>query len=324
MDVIASAAPKKSGRLYELDYMKCVFILLMVTFHLTFVSDTFPFAKGMVYTFHMPGFLLISGYLMNVSKPAGAFMRTILWLLVPYLIMESGYIVMASVLPINEHIDHLTSSLFLYRLLVKPLGPYWYLQAMVLCGVVYYAASRLIRGAKLLRALLCVGASYGLAQMEVLSFPCAMYFFAGVVIRMYQLDIKEVFPARKLSFLFLVLLMVDWANLDKATAGGVAIVYFVMSALMYLYGRTPHFLRGTMLWMGRNTLPIFLFSPIFTVLCKVLLVVMPAALPQPLQAVLFITVSLPICVGGSVMTARILECTGLSMIMFGKRAVVTR
>lgn len=324
METVQSAEQKGKGRLYELDYMKCVFILLMVTFHLTFVSDTFPFAKGMVYTFHMPGFLLISGYLMNVSKPAGAFMRTMLWLLVPYLIMESGYIMMASVLPINEHIDHLTSSLFLYRLLVKPLGPYWYLQAMVLCGIVYYAASWLVRGSSLLRTLLCVGACYGLSQLDVLSFPCAMYFFAGAVVRMYQLDFKEVFPPRKLSFLFLLLLMVDWANLDKATAGGVAIVYFVMSALMYLYGHTPHFLRGTMLWMGRNTLPIFLFSPIFTVLCKMLLMVMPAAIPQPLLAIIFITVALPVCVGGSVMTARTLEFTGLSLIMFGKRNVVSR
>lgn len=134
------------NRLNELDFLKCAFILLMVVFHLTYVSAVFPYAKQVTYTFHVPGFLIISGYLMNVHKEAGAFFRMIWWLLVPYLVMESGYIVMASLLPINEHIDNLTPAVFAERLFVRPLGPYWYLQAMILCGTVYYTAVRMTGG----------------------------------------------------------------------------------------------------------------------------------------------------------------------------------
>jgi fucose 4-O-acetylase-like acetyltransferase len=61
----------------------------------------------------MPGFLIISGYLMNITKPCKDFIKTILGYAIPYLMMESGYIVMASALPIREHIDNLTFSIFL-------------------------------------------------------------------------------------------------------------------------------------------------------------------------------------------------------------------
>ena len=59
-----------SGRMDEIDYLKCVCILLMVVFHLAYIGDKYPYAKLVVYTFHMPVFLLISGYLTHIGKPA--------------------------------------------------------------------------------------------------------------------------------------------------------------------------------------------------------------------------------------------------------------
>lgn len=62
-------------RIEELDFLKSIFILLMVAFHLLYFADHYPLLKQWVYTFHMPGFLLISGYLMPVNK-GGATHRT--------------------------------------------------------------------------------------------------------------------------------------------------------------------------------------------------------------------------------------------------------
>ena len=84
------------GRLSELDFLKCVMIILMISFHLVYIGDSYPYAKQVVYTFHMPVFLIISGFLMNIEKPAAKFCKTIAAFLVPYIIMEGGYIVMAS------------------------------------------------------------------------------------------------------------------------------------------------------------------------------------------------------------------------------------
>ena len=41
-------------RIEELDFLKGVFIILMITFHLVYIGDSYPYAKQIVYTFHMP------------------------------------------------------------------------------------------------------------------------------------------------------------------------------------------------------------------------------------------------------------------------------
>ena len=67
----------------QIDFLRCVFIVLMVLFHLVYIGDSYPMAKQVVYTFHMPGFLLISGFLSNTDKQLKAFARQLLWLMVP-------------------------------------------------------------------------------------------------------------------------------------------------------------------------------------------------------------------------------------------------
>ena len=111
-------------RIPEIDYLRCLLILLMVAFHLVYIGDSYPYAKQVVYTFHMPGFLLISGYLAHPRKSWGALGRKLLWVFIPYLIMETGYTVMCSLLPVREHLDGLTPAVLLEKVFLHPLGPY--------------------------------------------------------------------------------------------------------------------------------------------------------------------------------------------------------
>ena len=126
---------KPKPRIDELDFLKFVFITLMIAFHLVYIGDAYPVAKRLVYTFHMPGFLLVSGYLFNVNKSWESFWKTMLWIFVPYTIMESGYTIMASLLPIREHIDRLTVGVLVDHIFLHPMGPYWYLHTLMLCGI---------------------------------------------------------------------------------------------------------------------------------------------------------------------------------------------
>ena len=48
-------------RIKELDFLKGVLILLVISFHLVWFEQLHPDIKQVVYSFHMPGFLLISG-----------------------------------------------------------------------------------------------------------------------------------------------------------------------------------------------------------------------------------------------------------------------
>lgn len=46
------------SRVKEIDYLKCIFITLMIIFHLVYIGDKYPYAKQIVYTFHMSAFLI--------------------------------------------------------------------------------------------------------------------------------------------------------------------------------------------------------------------------------------------------------------------------
>ena len=73
----------KPVRIEELDYLKGILITLVVLFHLTYFSTEYTLTKQFVYTFHMPAFLVISGWLMNIEAPLPHFGRMISKILLP-------------------------------------------------------------------------------------------------------------------------------------------------------------------------------------------------------------------------------------------------
>ena len=81
-------------RVLQLDFLKGVFILLMVAFHNYVIGDGSEHISRLIYTVHMPAFLIISGYLANVDKDVPEFGKSMLRLIVPYTIFETMYIVM--------------------------------------------------------------------------------------------------------------------------------------------------------------------------------------------------------------------------------------
>ena len=305
-------------RIKELDFLKGVLILLVISFHLVYFEQLHPFAKQVVYTFHMPGFLLISGYLMNIGKQPKDFLRTLLWLAIPYIIMESGYIVMASLLPIGEHIDHLTPRVFLDRLLLHPLGPYWYLHALILCGAGYYLVFRFMRRGLLLRLFTAGLVYYILARaFGILSFSSALYFLAGAAIRQSGKDFVNFFRPRMLSVIFFVLLVYFSVNPNQASLSGALIAYTAISSLLWLYTKTPPKGSWGACFLGRNSLVLYVFSPIFTVLCKQFV----PYLQFDSTGLIFLLVSLVFCVGGSLAIAWGMDLTGISRFFFGRKAI---
>ncbi len=130
-------------RLAHIDYLRSVYIILMVIFHLAYIGDKYPYAKLLVYTFHMPAFLIISGYLLNTEKRPATFLKTIGWIFVPYAVMECGYITMSAILPVRQQVESLSAGLFADKLFLHPLGPYWYLHTWMLCSLCCYAVHRL-------------------------------------------------------------------------------------------------------------------------------------------------------------------------------------
>lgn len=305
-------------RIRELDYLKGVLILLVISFHLVYFEQLHPFAKQVVYCFHMPGFLLISGYLMNVSKTPKDFLWTLLWLTIPYIIMESGYIYMASLLPVFEHVDQLTPAVFFDQLLLHPRNTYWYLHDLILCGAVYYFVFRFMQRGLLLK-LFTVGLVYYILALffGILSFSSALYFLAGVAIRQNGTDFLSFFRPNILSVLVFALLVCFSSSPNQASLNGALIAYFAISSLLYafnLFTFSPfHFFS----FLGRNSLMLYVFSPVFTILCKQFV---PYLQFDP-TGLIFLMFSLVFCVVGSLGIAWMMDQTGISHFFFGRKAI---
>lgn len=310
---------KTTSRIDELDYLKCIMIVLMISFHLVYIEELHPYAKQVVYTFHMPVFMLISGYLMNIAKATKMFLRTMLWIAVPYIIMESGYTLMASVLPIREHIDNLTLGVFLNKLIIDPLGPYWYLHSLILCGITYYAIFHLSKMQNLANYILLAIIYFLFAKIGIMSLPLSMYFLAGVIIRHSSFDFLQIFRPSFLALPAIILLIINPENLHSGSIGGALIVYLTVSLCLAIYPFLNNRLRDGMLFIGRNTLQILLFSPIFTIICKQLI---PFLSFDP-TGLLFIIVALLICISGSLAISWIIDVCKLSRFFIGRDKMIS-
>lgn len=309
-------------RIVEIDYFKGVLILLMVAFHLIYIGDSYPYLKRVVYTFHMPGFLLISGYLMKQDASWPQFLRSIGWLLVPYAVMESGYVVMSSILPVREAVEQLSLRVMLDKLLLHPLGPYWYLHTLIICTLISRLAQGMLTACGItahrvfghfLFAL--VGVWVCAQLMGLLSLANGYYYMLGVLLASSQLSPRALLCSSWWVVVPLVLLCLVPDCLDRSTPGGLLILYLVFSLMLKCYTVMSTTMLGSMLIRaGRNSLAIFLFSPLFTMGMKFCV---PWFAFDP-TGLLFLMVALGTAVEGSLLLARVMDAWGISPYFCGR------
>lgn len=311
------------GRIAELDFLKCIFILLMIVFHLAYIGDKYPYAKSLVYTFHMPAFLIISGYLMNVEKEIRPFLRMIVWIFIPYAVMESGYVIVSSVLPVRGGVDELGWGVWLEKLFLHPVGPYWYLHTLIVCGLTYYVAFHLFRNRRnLISFFIILGLLYAAeaAWAGVVSLPNAFYFLAGAVLRRTSVGFCSFFRPSLWAVLPFVWLASDMSNLDRALVSGVLLTYLAVNLSLVLYRCLPERFVRAANFIGANTFILLVFSPIFTMLVKPLVPVFSF----DSSGMLFLAVSLAITVSGCLGIAWLMDKLRLSPYFWGKARMIQR
>lgn len=309
-------------RLEEADFIKTVCIVLMVVFHLAYIGDLYPMVKKFVYTFHMPAFLMLSGYFLNVCKSNRDFLRSMWWLFVPYAVFESAYVVMASFLPTRDAVDQLSFPLVLDKLFLDPLGPYWYLHTLLLASVVSYVLCRMLRfrlssfAVSILVAVVLGVLSYATG---ILSLPNVLYYAFGFALSQMQIPWSRFVRPSLWSLLPLLLLAFFPESWNKTTVVGIAIVYFMMSLLQAIYMRLPLPLQQGSGIVGRNTLPILIFSPIFTMGAKVLL----PYLSFDRSGMLFLVAATFLTLFGSLFLTWLMDGLHLSRYFWGKSRMLS-
>lgn len=310
----------KMKRIEELDFLKGVFILLVIVFHLVYIGDTYPYAKRLVYTFHIPAFFMISGYLMKVGKGWSDFFRSMVWIIIPYIVMEAGYVVMSSILPVRERVDELSWLLVLDKIFVHPMGPYWYLHTLVVCGMSYFVVNRLkpymeVHSMLLVLALVYALLSYGCGLIAA---PSALYFMIGVVLSQSNVSFLSFFRASWLSLVPFVWLAAYPDNLNRFSIAGLFITYLSVCIFLSVFNMLPVKIRRAGCYIGEHSLLLLLFSPVFTMLVKPLVGIFSF---EP-SGILFLFVALSIAVLGSFFIAWLMDLLNVSRFFFGKKRVL--
>ena len=306
-------------RIKELDYLKSILILLMVAFHLVYIGDKYPYIKQIVYTFHMPAFLIISGYLTNVQKDIRSFMRKLLWIFIPYLCLETGYVLMSHILPVRENVPEISSSILLHKIFIKPLGPYWYLHTLIICSLLYYLTFRYTRMKTISQVILLGLGLFAVSYWGgIIVLANAIYFLAGVIIKQSKLPFIRIFQPSLLALVPMILLCCFPDNLNRGILAGITITYLAIIISLYAHSYLSKEIKQCSYFIGRNTLVIFLFSPLFTILCKMFL---PFLFFEP-TGILFMIISVAITVSGCIVIAWSMDKLHFSRFFFGQNAIL--
>lgn len=258
------------NRILEIDFVKGVLVALMVLFHLSEFNKYYPSLTAWVYTYHMSGFLFISGYLFKVNRSYSEFLRSIRTLIIPYLIFEIIYFlglgIAGKILYSSNQIELSFTSL-INCVLITPIGTYWYLHTLMICMCVYYFINKLKHSSY--EILLITGCLLFFISLIIDGFHWmnVIYFILGAILKRFRLILNQVVIPSILSLIPIVLISY-WGTLDRGSLSGVTLTIFMLSFLMALYKLCASKIKLLFVWLGCNSLAIVLFSPIFTVLTK--------------------------------------------------------
>lgn len=306
----------------EINIVRCLLIFLVILIHCTPFRDSYPNAQNAILAFVVPLFLFITGYLFNVRKTWKEFAHYLYGLLMMYAIFEMAYIVLSYFFPVRDGVTELTVTVILDRLVLHPIGPYWYLHTMIICSCIYYLSHRLscyldtdiaISSSIFFGVIL----SYYTPLLGVLS-PLA--YFMGVIARNRFKHLLCMFSGSFMAIPIAVVTLLYGICNNHAYA--VQLSYFSIllgicttTSLVWCSQRIPHKARHIIGYIGGNTLPIYLFHPLFTLLSKRLL----HSLIENGHIIAYCIVVIVLATIGSLTIGYMIDKTGISKLLFRKK-----
>ena len=315
----------------DIDWIRAILIILMILIHIVSFGNAYPHLKAGILSFMMPTFLIITGYLVNIGKSPKEMGRYLMCLALPYVIMVTGFSVLSYFMPVRDGITELSLAQICEKIFVTSIGPYWFIQTMIICGILYYVSFKGATWGKLRQGKTTMSTTTSLfifatlllllSKTPALSPSAATYYFIGVVLRQCHIGFDRIYrPSPAALLLWLLLLgMEEWY--DWGTLAIVFSCWCCISSLMWIHSLITRLqdkscirkTEDTLLYIGRNTLPIYLFHPIFT---------MAAKFYHPLfswdrSEIIFALVTIFIAIAGSIGIAKMMEKTHLAY-LFGK------
>lgn len=315
----------------DIDWIRAILIILMILIHIVSFGNAYPQLKAGILSFMMPTFLIITGYLVNIEKSPKEMGRYLMCLALPYVIMVTGFSVLSYFMPVRDGITELSLSQICEKIFVTSIGPYWFIQTMIICGILYYVSFKGAIWGTLRQGKTTMSTTTSLfifatlllllSKTPALSPSAATYYFIGAVLRQCHIGFDRIFRPSPVALLLWINLLGLEEWYDWGTLAIVFSCWCCISSLMWIHSLINHLqdnvsvrkTEDTLLYMGRNTLPIYLFHPIFT---------MAAKFYHPLfnwdrSEICFALVTIFIAIAGSIGIAKMMEKTHLAY-LFGK------
>ena len=315
----------------DIDWIRAILIILMILIHIVSFGNAYPQLKAGILSFMMPTFLIITGYLVNIEKSPKEMGRYLMCLALPYVIMVTGFSVLSYFMPVRDGITELSLSQICEKIFVTSIGPYWFIQTMIICGILYYVSFKGATWRKLRQGKTTMSTTTSLfifatlllllSKTPALSPSAATYYFIGVVLRQCHIGFDRIFRPSPVALLLWINLLGLEEWYDWGTLAIVFSCWCCISSLMWIHSLIIRLqdkacirkTEDTLLYIGRNTLPIYLFHPIFT---------MAAKFYHPLfswdrSEICFALVTIFIAIAGSIGIAKMMEKTHLAY-LFGK------
>ena len=104
--------------------------------------------------------------------------------------------------------------------------------------------------------------------MCLMSFSYSMYFLIGVGIKTYEVKFQSFFQPSVWSVVPLIILCSKQENLLGLKLSCIIITYLVISFSLWICPKLPKMVEQAMCTIGRNTMVLLLFSPLFTMLSR--------------------------------------------------------
>ncbi len=315
----------------DIDWIRAILIILMILIHIVSFGNAYPHLKAGILSFMMPTFLIITGYLVNIEKSPKEMGRYLMCLALPYVIMVTGFSVLSYFMPVRDGITELSLSQICEKIFVTSIGPYWFIQTMIICGILYYVSFKGAIWGTLRQGKTTMSTTTSLfifatlllllSKTPALSPSAATYYFIGAVLRQCHIGFDRIFRPSPVALLLWINLLGLEEWYDWGTLAIVFSCWCCISSLMWIHSLIKRLqnnasVRKTediLLYIGRNTLPIYLFHPIFT---------MAAKFYHPLfswdrSEICFALVTIFIAIAGSIGIAKMMEKTHLAY-LFGK------
>lgn len=315
----------------DIDWIRAILIILMILIHIVSFGNAYPHLKAGILSFMMPTFLIITGYLVNIEKSPKEMGRYLMCLALPYVIMVTGFSVLSYFMPVRDGITELSLSQICEKIFVTSIGPYWFIQTMITCGILYYVSFKGATWGALRQGKTTMSTTTSLfifatlllllSKTPALSPSAATYYFIGAVLRQCHIGFDRIFRPSPVALLLWINLLGLEEWYDWGTLAIVFSCWCCISSLMWIHSLIKRLqdnacvrkTEDTLLYIGRNTLPIYLFHPIFT---------MAAKFYHPLfswdrSEIIFALVTIFIAIAGSIGIAKMMEKTHLAY-LFGK------